>query len=253
MHWDCRAFDHLVMNPDWKLLVESLVTTRLDAEHRTDVPFSKGNGLVMLLRGASGTGKTFTAEAAAERAGRPLYHVNCSDLGTKPDRVKANLQTVFKRAKLWGCILLFEDVDVFLAPRVAGDPDRNARASVFSHALEYHDGIVILTSTSRGRLDAGLMSRVRFTVYYPPLSKPQRSQLWHSFFVRLADSMRLGIDLINLCRHLEVVAEFEMDGRQIRNTLTTARQLAKFKDERLGFGHLRSAVLLTTGCAICAE
>ncbi|KAF6804909.1 AAA family ATPase [Colletotrichum sojae] len=252
VHWDYRAFDHLIMEADWKRLIESLVTTRLDAEHRTDVPFNKGNGLVMLLRGDSGTGKTYTAEAAAERAGRPLYHINCSDLGTKPDQIKANLQTVFKRAKQWGSILLFEDIDVFLALDAAGDPDRNARVSVFTHALEYHDGIVILTSTSHSLFDEALMSRVRMAIYYPPLSKLQRSQLWHNFFVRLADFMPFGIDVLNLRRHLDVFAECEINGRQIRNALTTARQLAQFNNERLGFEHLRRAILLTMGFDVSA-
>jgi AAA+ superfamily predicted ATPase len=66
----------------------------------------KGKGLVILLWGVPGVGKTFTAESVAELAGRPLFSVGVSDIGLEGPKVEVNLQKVFDLAGLWKAVLL---------------------------------------------------------------------------------------------------------------------------------------------------
>jgi MoxR-like ATPase len=54
----------------------------------TDVIEGKGNGLIVLLHGGPGTGKTLTAESVAELTGKPLYRVTCGDIGTNAEDVE---------------------------------------------------------------------------------------------------------------------------------------------------------------------
>ncbi|KAK8076081.1 hypothetical protein PG994_003353 [Apiospora phragmitis] len=63
----------------------------IEAEMSTDIISDKGNGLIMLLHGGPGTGKTLTAESVAEIAQRPLYPVTCGDIGTEPEKVEKYL------------------------------------------------------------------------------------------------------------------------------------------------------------------
>lgn len=42
--------------------------------------------------------------------------------------------------------------------------------------------------------------------------------------------------------HLDELSEHKFNGRVIRNALTTARQLALYKKERLGWDHVEQAV-----------
>jgi ATP-dependent 26S proteasome regulatory subunit len=44
-----------------KKLVKALIEVRISAERMEDVIEGKGNGLIMLLHGSPGTGKTLTA------------------------------------------------------------------------------------------------------------------------------------------------------------------------------------------------
>jgi hypothetical protein len=53
-----------------------------------DIIAGKGQGLLILLHGGPGTGKTLTAESIAETQERPLYRVTCGDIGIEPTQVE---------------------------------------------------------------------------------------------------------------------------------------------------------------------
>ena len=59
--WNPQAFESLVADEESKELIQALVTNQLEAEKSTDLIAGKGNGLIVLLHGGPGTGKTFTA------------------------------------------------------------------------------------------------------------------------------------------------------------------------------------------------
>lgn len=75
--WNQQAFDSLVLDKDrtTKELITALVSKQISAAKSTDVVAGKGNGLILLLHGGPGTGKTLTAEGVAEIAQKPLYRV----------------------------------------------------------------------------------------------------------------------------------------------------------------------------------
>jgi hypothetical protein len=49
-------------------------------------------------------------------------------------------------------------------------------------------------------------------------------------------------DMEELKEHLDELSDLDMNGREIRNALTTARQLALYKKKTLGWVHLSQAV-----------
>jgi SpoVK/Ycf46/Vps4 family AAA+-type ATPase len=101
--WNKQAFKDLVVGEETKVLVQALVTNQLAAEKSTDSISGKGNGLIILLHGAPGTGKTFTAEGVAEFAEKPLFRVTCGDVGTVAEAVEQYLQSAFHLGKIWDC------------------------------------------------------------------------------------------------------------------------------------------------------
>lgn len=103
VEWNKQAFKDLVVEPDTKELVQALVVKQLNAKKSTDFVAGKGNGLLMLLHGAPGTGKTFTAEGVAEFAEKPLLRVTCGDVGTDAEIVDERLRAIFQLGKLWDC------------------------------------------------------------------------------------------------------------------------------------------------------
>jgi SpoVK/Ycf46/Vps4 family AAA+-type ATPase len=182
-----------------------------------------------------------TAESLAEYAQRPLYRVTCGDMGTTPESVEKYLDTVLYIGTAWRCVVLLDEADVFLEERTLTDLKRNALVSVFLRSLEYYDGILILTSNRVGTFDEAFKSRVQMAIHYPRLESKERFEVWHMFFRDMLEgNERVKIDEMN--DKLQVLAQENLNGRQIRNVINTARQLAKFKKEVLSYAHIEQAL-----------
>lgn len=127
--WDKKAFKKLVLAQKKKDLIEALIVNQISAEKSTDLISGKGNGLILLLHGGPGTGKTLTAESVAEIAEKPLYRVTCGDIGSEPGEVEQYLNSVLDLGKVWSCVVLLDEADVFLEERSMSEVKRNALVS----------------------------------------------------------------------------------------------------------------------------
>jgi len=101
--WNKQAFKDLVADSETKELVQALVMKQINAKKSIDFAAGKGNGLIMLLHGAPGTGKTFTAEGVAEFAEKPLLRVTCGNVGIDAAVVDRRLRATFQLGKMWDC------------------------------------------------------------------------------------------------------------------------------------------------------
>lgn len=82
--WDDDAFASLVAPQDQKDLVLAFAQSQIKSRDGfDDFIQGKGQGIIMLLAGPPGVGKTLTAESVAETMRAPLYSVGASDLGSK--------------------------------------------------------------------------------------------------------------------------------------------------------------------------
>ncbi len=80
IEWNSGCFDDLVLDPAIKKTVQALVTTHSQKrESFDDIVKGKGMGLVCVLHGPPGVGKTLTAECVAELVKRPLFMVSSGD------------------------------------------------------------------------------------------------------------------------------------------------------------------------------
>lgn len=245
--WNTDAFEKLVVEKQQKELIRALVTNQISAEEGTDLMGGKGNGLFILLHGGPGTGKTLTAESVAEIAEKPLYRATCGDVGTEPEKVEEYLETVMELGKTWDCVVLLDEADVFLMQRSVEDFQRNALVTVFLRVLEYFDGIIILTSNRVGTLDPAFKPRIQLFLCYPKLVEADRLKIWANFIEHIESqtssrTMVLGIKSREIKSKLGELAKEELNGREIRNAVSTARQLAMYNETKMGYEHLCTAI-----------
>ena len=237
-----EAFDDLVIPPQYKQVVMALVanhsrgSTPIDsdasASRQIDLIRGKGKGLIILLHGVPGVGKTSTAESVAAYTKRPLLPITCGDIGQTPEIVEERLEALFLLARKWGCVLLLDEADVFLAKRERGsDITRNALVSVFLRTLEYYTGILFLTTNRVGSFDEAFKSRIHMSLYYPELDKESTLKIWEMNLSRINRGGR------NIQFKKDKIIEFakhhwedssRWNGRQIRNAFQTAIALAEY-------------------------
>ena len=243
------GFDSLVLPDGHKETLLALVQTHskgkkleigLKAENRQmDLVRGKGKGLIILLHGEPGVGKSSTAESVAEFTRRPLFQVTCGDIGESADEVERRLENHFQLAHKWGCVLLLDEADVFLEARSKTDLKRNAIVSVFLRVLEYYSGILFLTTNRVGAFDQAFRSRIHMSLFYPRIKEDATIKIWEMNIDRAREiwADKLSIDEVDrkgilkfASKHYKELAESETtwNGRQIRNAFQTAIALAEW-------------------------
>lgn len=128
VEFNSDAFKQLLLPRNHKELAHALVKNHGSNEF-DDLIKGKGKGLVFVLHGAPGVGKTFTAESIADDVRKPLYVINSGELGVTPYEVERQLNSALKLATHWGAIVLIDEADVFLEQRTIHDLTRNCLVS----------------------------------------------------------------------------------------------------------------------------
>ena len=192
--WDEEGFKKLILEDSKRRIISLLVTShRISEGSFDDIVKGKGRGLVGLLSGSPGVGKTLTAEVVAELSQRPLYAVSAGELGTTVEKVDRQLGMVLDITRRWNCVLLIDEADVFLHKRGDAELKKNALVSVFLRRLEsvnshllslpgihyapklmimehrYFQGIVILTTNRRQDIDEAFESEYSTSIKASPL------------------------------------------------------------------------------------
>ncbi len=188
-----------------------------------DVVEGKGQSMNILSGGAPGTGKTLTAEVFAEFKRRPLYNVQCSQLGLDPEQVERNLGVVLQRANRWNAILLLDEADVYIRRR-GSDLAHNAIVGVFLRTLEYAQCILFMTTNLANEVDDAIASRCIVKIGYDVPGADDQRKIWRT----LADLNR--IDLPDDTIAAFVATHPRISGRDVKNLL----KLASFVSARDG-------------------
>ncbi|KAI1483941.1 P-loop containing nucleoside triphosphate hydrolase protein [Daldinia eschscholtzii] len=234
IEWNTHCFDDLVLDPATKKTVQAVVSTHSSSRDGfDDIVKGKGQGLVCVLHGPPGVGKTLTAECVAEYVKRPLYMVSSGDLGVTSGYLDISLTRIMDLASTWKAVLLIDEADVFLEQRSLHDVQRNAMVSVFLRALEYYGGILFLTTNRVNTFDEGFKSRIHVPIRYTDLNSESRLQIWRNLCSRVPG----GVDVNEA--ELKELSEHDLNGRQIKNVIKAAESLAAFDGVKVDFAQLK--------------
>lgn len=248
--------NELQLNSEYKEMINALVKShesknspKDDKVQVKDVVEDKGKGLVILLHGPPGVGKTLTAETIAEATGKPLFIVSVAEIGLNASKAEKNLEQMFALAGSWEAVLLVDEADVFLETRTSeGDPNRNALVSVLLRVLEYYSGIMILTTNRITSLDIAVQSRIHLAIRFEDLTREYQCKIFKIFLDQLKPGSVKDPDVIADWIE-EYGCTYKLNGRQIRNVVSSALALARSSkeglDDRLTVRHLKRVIGIT--------
>ncbi|KAK6506062.1 hypothetical protein TWF506_010986 [Arthrobotrys conoides] len=241
--WNNNAYEKLVLPEGEKDLVMAFADrARLGARGFDDFVQNKGEGVIILLCGPPGVGKTLTAEAVAEKSKVPLYILGAGELGTVLREVEIALDQALERCRLWNGILLLDEGDVFLEARSTDSMNRNGLVSIFLRRLEYYRGLMFLTTNRVSAIDPAFRSRADLILPYPNLDASARRKVWSNFLDRFAPTTFQISD-----KELDELAAKNLNGREIKNMVKTAQILSK-ADGLLTMKHFRIVLNIRKRC-----
>jgi len=192
-----------------------------------------------LLHGSPGVGKTLTAESIAELLHRPLYSVSVGELGTDTIELEKKLVEILEVSSSWNAVILLDEADIFLEKRTEKDITRNAMVGIFLRLLEYHQGVLFLTTNRVKCFDKAFHSRISIALQYDDLDVDARTKVWENMFdaagvdykASKIDTKKLGHSVLN--------------GRQIRTITRLALSLAKKEGIEMSIDHLNKTIGIT--------
>ena len=125
-------------------------------------------------------------------------------------------------------------------------------------------GILILTSNRVGIFDEAFKSRIQLNLHYKNLDRNQRLQIWDNFLQRMErneteraaaaaaaakgerkkaeEVLGFGINAVEIRQKLEDLADADLNGCQVRNAISTARQYATYLRAPLAYVHLEAVI-----------
>ncbi|CAG8299662.1 unnamed protein product [Penicillium salamii] len=238
--WNEDAFPQLILPEGFQNLILSFVEAQSDSTLAfDDIIQGKGMGIIMLLVGTPGTGKTLTAEAVADKVRKPLYVLSAGEVGQDATNVEHRLSEIMELTQKWDAIVLFDECDVFLQERSTSNMAHNEIVAVFLRLLEYYRGIIFMTTNRASSIDSAFQSRIHLTLHYPELNIVATEKIWRQL------TSQLERDETMTDETYDWLAELSMNGRQIKNTVKISALLAHKEKARLGFRHIRTVLNAT--------
>jgi hypothetical protein len=200
----------------------------------------RGNGLMILFAGASGTGKTMTASVIANDLRLDLYRIDLATVVSKYiGETEKNLDRIFAAARHGNGILFFDEADALLGKRSevkdAHDRYANIEIAYLLQKMEEHEGVVILATNLAKNLDQAFSRRMHYVIDFPKPDAGLRERLWRGMFPPAAP---LGEDV-----DFRFLAEqFETSGGEIQMIALDAAFLASAGSRAIGMAEIVQAM-----------
>ena len=195
------------------------------------------SGIVSLLYGYPGTGKTATVYEVSKLTKRDILQVDISSIrdkyvGESEKRLKAIFEE-YARAKeelKHTPILLFNEADALIGQRLSTESSvdvmNNAMQNILLEELEKFEGIFFATTNLIDNMDSAFDRRFLYKVEFLKPSSQTRTKIWKSKLPKLKES------------DINAIAHYDLSGGQIENVsrkfmLDTILNLKAFDIEEL--------------------
>lgn len=179
---------------------------------------SATRGVRALFAGDSGTGKTMAAAYVATQLAAPLYRCDLASVMNKYiGESEKNLGALLDYAEAADVVILFDEADALFGRRSDGGETGERYANMLTNylltRLEAHNGIVILTSNGKTRIDPAFWRRLDHVIDFPAPGYEERLALWRSHLGKRAPAAAVLERLASYC---------DLHGGGVRNAVLAA-------------------------------
>lgn len=239
--WDKNALNDHFMDVSGKELSLDLMNGHVSRQQRpsSEKTQQSSQGLVLLFCGPPGVGKSSAAEALSESMERPLLKISLASIGSSASDLEKHLKTTMCLGTVWECVLLLDDAETILESRPSDGMSGNAHITAFTQLLKGFKGILILTSTRVRVLDPAVKSQITLIIWFDSLNEQQRRTIWINILRKYGAEPELLSDI-----DAYQIPKIDMEASEIHRVISTAQQIASYKDRRLDCSILRQVIKL---------
>jgi ATP-dependent 26S proteasome regulatory subunit len=245
------ALKDLIVSNDLKQAIEDII---FEAKERIAFwekesarkIFPQGRGLVALLNGPPGTGKTMAAQIIAAELELDLFRIDLSSVISKyVGETSKNLERILSRAVGMDIILLFDEADALFGKRTevkdAHDRFANTDTSFLLQAIEsfHSQGIAILVTNKKMNIDQAFVRRLRYVLEFSKPDINQREKIWIKLLKELIDQEENKISKKDI---KSIATDIELTGSQIKFAILASIFAAKRKRKGLKISHLLKGI-----------
>lgn len=235
------ALDHVKMDARAKDLLKTMLKEYLDTHSgQKQTVVTNARGLVIVIHGSRGTGKTFTVECISAYVRKPALYVSASSLGDRPDAMKQSLRYFLHVGKDLDSVLVIPDAHTFLMEDLYPGSLWGEFASVLIDFLERYEGVIILGSSETSTISKAIMSRIHVFITMPAPTSHDRETIWRFLLSHCQQEARVSVSDSEMEKIREFLTGYEygrtthVTGRQIRGTIETA--IARAETDRVDLG-----------------
>ncbi|WMS87806.1 ATP-binding protein [Pleionea litopenaei] len=213
--------------------------------------FPRGTGLVVLLAGSPGSGKTMSAQVVANELNRPLYRVDLASVVSKYiGETSKHLSKLIEQAAESNIILFFDEADALFTNRTevndAHDRYANTDTNFLLQAIEDFPGVAILATNKKSNLDNAFVRRLRYVIDINEPDSLLRFQLWNKLSSEIFE-----VSNDRFKPFFKILSEqYALTGAQVKFILLSATFSARQQGTKVSAEHILKGLqreLLKTG------
>jgi len=207
--------------------------------------FPTGRGMIGLLSGPGGTGKTMTARIIASELSLDLYRIDLAMVLNKYlGETQKSLDNILSWAEGQDILLFFDEADALFGKRseVSDAHDRyaNIETNFLINSIEKYNGLALLATNVKSNIDSAFIRRLRYVLDFPMPEAEERYQIWKKISNEIIEEKD---NKEEIQRKLKIIAEkIDLSGSQIKASLLLAKLIALKDEESLSVNHIIQGV-----------
>ncbi len=232
MQFSSNTLEDLIVSPETNERIKRILNEYINRNKLLN--YGMSNRRRILLEGAPGTGKTFTASVIAHEVNLPLFTVQMDKLVTKfMGETSVKLRQIFDTVNSHPGVYFFDEFDAIGANR-SFDNEVGEMRRILNSFLQFieqdnSDSIIIAATNNQKLLDPALFRRFDDVIHYSIPTTTEIKRIYQHKILSYQPSFKIASDLVNSSVSLSHAEIINICDDAIKDSILNDHKITKSK------------------------